>query len=113
MTSNSKLSNADLRALLADITPGEWEGRAPHPNTDAVWIESPSQGPQVVALVEQHDGMDEVQKDANASAIAQVPALLAEVLALREALSDLTASVQKWAPQIDRSRARAALKGAE
>lgn len=68
----AKLSTADLKAMLAGITPGPW-GITHDDDGSAYFV---SDAAEIVPHF----------STINASAIAQVPALLAEVIALRTML---------------------------
>ena len=78
----AKLSTAELKALLAGITPGDWHLDE---NTVCAWSIAPSVAKETELVVA--DIYSAVNSDARA--IAQVPALLAEVIELRDLLTKI------------------------
>lgn len=100
----AKLSNAELSALLAGITPGPWQSHKLMATGE-------------FGICGRIDPLGKAYRINDARAIAQVPALLAEVLALREALrgfvyaEDNRADMPSDIDAVNLARARAALKG--
>lgn len=85
----NKLSTTELRAMLAGITPGPWEAKfQPFAPSHHVGKRAPNGSLDLICSL--RDSVPQTtEREANARSIAQVPALLAEVLALREALANM------------------------
>lgn len=99
----AKLSTAELKAMLAGITPGGWNRNVkPASHYPVIFAGRNTHVAQIVSKF-----IPEAQQEANCDAIAQVPALLAEVIALRELIEELTGLVS------DADAARAALEGTQ
>lgn len=116
MTAQTKPTTADLKAMLAGITTGGWNRNVkPASHYPVIFAGRNTHVAQIVSKF-----IPEAQQEANCDAIAQVPALLAEVIALREALALAEATICRLKPTVPydstqgtRDVIRAALEGTQ